>query len=216
MHPAYSPLGPVPEPEEVERAFDVAIEAELTAKGWQPARKSHLLPLSEDFNAHLSFSRAVVQLPIEVVPAIGVCYLPVQNFLADHLTELHRDDATLSDYIAQLAPSPDMGFVDVGSVADAHRAAVEVVDLVERYGLPWVRQYDSIAPLLEEISQPRNCLPGWQRFRLAAMHFLLGHLDTAQTLVNKDLLDLSAQLDPGRLIAAYHYLAAEITAHRDP
>jgi len=215
MRQASSPCGPaLPEPNDLQRAFDAAIQADLTAKGWQPSRDNYLLSLSPDFDVWLGFNMTLDLGRIEVGPAIGVCYRPLQNLLAEHLTELHRGNPTLGSWIATLTPSFDAGVVAVDSIADASRASAAVVDLVEQYGLPYTRQYDSAASVLEAISDPRKSMAEWQRFRLAAMHFLVDDLDTARTLVTEDLGDLSGSPHQA-LIAAYHRLADAISARRN-
>lgn len=205
---------PTPEPDDLLDAFDAAIRSELTRRGWLPAGRDYILPLASDFDAYVRFNLNLARHPIEIVPAIGMRYVPVQDLLANLLTDIHRDGATMRTYVAYLTPSRDDGIVEVDSITDASRAAAEIVDLVYTYGLPFAHQHDNVDALLAALSEPRNSKENWQRFRLAGMRFLAGDLDAAETTISENLAVLSHDLDQP-LIVAYHRLAHEITARRD-
>ncbi|MFF4306864.1 hypothetical protein [Streptomyces sp. NPDC001601] len=122
----------------------------------------------------------VLGLLSAVNPVVGLRYDPLERLLADITGALSPTAATIARSVGYLTPGNSFLQLQVAEPGGAERAADELHELVQSYGLPFARQHANTDALLTALRAGGN-VPNPDRTRLLipALHFLRG--DTNET-----------------------------------
>jgi len=196
-------------------AFETAVKAEATARGWRKRTHVYTLPLDHDFDAWLGLNSATKYHPLKINPVVGLRFAPVQQLLAELLGPVFRMQPTLSRPVGHLMPSNMFLQVTIDSVTRAPTAASEVCDLVDEYGLPFARRHASVTQLLEAIRRREYVISSdWQRILLPAVEYVTGDHTNARTQVMEGIEHHGDNLVFGN-VAQYHQFADGLLALLD-
>lgn len=197
-------------------AFSAAAKHQLTGAGWRKRTGDiYTMDLGDKYSAWLGLNKATKYHPMRVNPVVGVRHEPTMRLVRALMDtgELHTAP-TLSEPIYVfgradgLGPSP----LAVGSIDEAESAAARLLELVDTYGLPFVRSLADEDPMLDALRQRKHlAIPEYAASRLPAMLAALGRADEARAAAANAVVRLGDRTDA----AAEHYrrFAERLLAH---
>jgi hypothetical protein len=89
-------------------------------------------------------------------------------------------------------------------------AAEEAVQMIVRYGMPWMAAHGSLAEMLAALRVGKYTYRDAAKLRIPVAHFLNGELDSAKATVDQDLLALGSSRGP--VSDQYRRFARELLA----
>ncbi|WP_329181656.1 hypothetical protein [Streptomyces sp. NBC_01477] len=142
-----------------------------------------------------------------VNPVVGLRYDPLERLLAEIAGTASPTSATIAHSVGYLTPGHSFLQLRVAEPGDAERAADELHELVQTYGLPFAGQHASTDALLTALRAGGNVPnPDRTRILIPALHFLRG--DMSQT---RSCLANHGQNTSMPVVAEYHRFANALT-----
>lgn len=159
-------------------AFSTAARDRMTGAGWRKRTGDiYTHDLGDGFHAWVGLNRASKHHPLKINPVVGLRYGPLERLLADIAGAASPTSATIARPVGYLTPGNSFLQLQVTEPGDAGRAADELHELVQTYGLPFARQHASTEALLTALRAGGD-VPNPDRTRLLipALHFLRGDM----------------------------------------
>lgn len=164
-------------------AFGSAARDRMTGAGWRKrAGDIYTHDLGDGFHAWVGLNRTSKHHPLKINPVVGLRYNPLEQLLADLTGTGSPTSATIARPVGYLAPGNSFLQLQVADTADAERAAEELHELVQGYGLPFARQHASTDALLTALQAGGNVPnPDRTRILIPALHFLRGEVNETRS-----------------------------------
>ncbi|MFJ1751414.1 hypothetical protein [Kitasatospora sp. NPDC088134] len=193
-------------------AFSTAARDRMIGAGWRKRTGDiYTQNLGNGFHAWAGLNRASKHHPLEINPVVGLRYDPLERLLADITGAVSRTTATISRPVGYLTPDNAFLQLRVAEPGDAERAADELHELVQTYGLPFARQHASPDRLLTALQTGGN-VPNPDRtgLLLPALHFLRGDTDETRSCLAQGLVHYG-QNTSMPVVAEFHRFANALT-----
>lgn len=194
-------------------AFSAAARDRMTGAGWRKRTGDiYTHDLGDGFHAWVGLNRASKHHPLKINPVVGLRYDPLERLLADITGATSPPSATIARSVGYLTPGNSFLQLQVTEPGDAERAADELHELVQTYGLPFARQHASTDALLTALRAGGN-VPNPDRTRLLipALHFLLGETNETRSGLAQGLAHYG-QNTSMPVVAEYYRFANALTA----
>lgn len=193
-------------------AFGSAARVRMTGAGWRKrAGDIYTHDLGDGFHAWVGLNRASKHHPLRITPVAGLRYDPLEQLLADLTGSGSPTSATIARPVGYLAPGHSFLQLQVADTGDAERAAGELHDLVQGYGLPFAQQHANTGALLTALRVGGNVPnPDRTRILIPALHFLRGDIDQTRSCLAHGLSHYGQDMGMP-VVAEYHRFANALT-----
>lgn len=197
------------------RAFSTAAKDRLVRLGWHKRSGDiFTLELHDAYSAWLGLNRASKHRPLNVNPVVGVRHDGAMR-LQEELANLERSvTPTLSEPLVGLARSAGVGQLTVETIEGADNAADRLVELLDAYGLPFVRELAADEAMLAALRERRH-LPvrEYALSRLPAALTALNRIDEARAAASATINEVAERTDAAA--EQYRLFARELLSYLD-
>ncbi|MFF0766836.1 hypothetical protein ACFYWH_43730 [Streptomyces sp. NPDC003737] len=193
-------------------AFGGAARDRMTGAGWRKrAGDIYTHDLGDGFHAWVGLNRASKHPPLGINPVVGLRYDPLEQFLADLTGRVSPTSATIARPVGYLAPGNSFLQLQVADPGEAERAADELHELVQGYGLPFAQQFASTDALLTALQAGGNVPnPDRTRILIPALHFLRDDMHQTRSCLAHGLSHYGQDMGMP-VVAEYHRFANALT-----